>query len=197
MVDEIRKWFIENNYTVERYENGEINDTILTNHFNSIFPEKYNIERITRSQIKEGDFKWYVERKSKGPIQIEQKFDNEEFLKNIDDLIVRREMLCGSPTMQNLSKYDFLVEKEDFEIKTKIFESIDNGFLKMVDKVFLDTYGIENLRKFWRNHLEIKRIATNQLSEYFKWTYNYNIQTFKEVFLDDFNLKPCHLCYGI
>ena len=186
LVEEIRKWFIQNNYTVERYEKGEISDLTLTQNFNSTFPQKYNIDKIIISQSDKSQYNWYIERKSKGPVYAEEKFNFEKFVVKIDDLIIRREMRCNSPTMQNLSKYDFLVNKENYEIEARIIESIEKEFLKMVDPIFLKNYGIGNLKKFWKNHIDLKRIGLQYLFEYFKWTFNYNNQTFDEIFLEDF-----------
>ena len=46
IVKEIRYWFEKNNYTVYRYEAGEINDKILTTDFNRTFPKKFDIQPI-------------------------------------------------------------------------------------------------------------------------------------------------------
>ena len=68
-----------------------------------------------------------------------------------------------------------------------------------ISKVRIETlginYGYERLKEFWHKHRELKREAFYLLSEYFKWTYNYNEKAFDEIFLEDFNLKACNLCY--
>src|SRR5690606_101517 len=65
LVDEIRNWFRVKNYTVERYEKGEINDHILTTDFNQTFPKKFEIDEILISQSDKGQFQWYIEKKTK------------------------------------------------------------------------------------------------------------------------------------
>ncbi len=196
IVDEIRNWFKRKNYTVERYENGEINDQILTRDFNSTFPKKFKIDKITISQSEKGQFKWYIEKKTKGIEQTEKSFNYDIFLDEIIELIKGRDFLCNSKTMQNLSRYDFLVRKDNQSIIEYIENSIQKGYLKEVSPQFINNFGIERLKNFWKSHLDLKRKSMKLLSDYFKWTYNYGNNTFSEIFLEDYNLKPCRLCYN-
>lgn len=195
LVEEIRHWFEINNFTVDRYINGEINDNILTTKFNLYFPNNFDIEPIFISQSEKGQFNWYVEKKTTGNVGVEKVFDYNEFLMNVTDLIKKREYLCNSPTMQNLSRYDFLINKTDIEIENYVSESILKGYLKNVSDIFIKNYGMENLKKFWKKHIDLKKEAFNLLSEYFKWTYNFKEKSFEEVFLQDFNIDSCGLCY--
>jgi hypothetical protein len=195
IVKEIREWFEKNNYTVYRYEAGEINDKILTTDFNKTFPEKYNVDPISISQSDNNQFQWYIEKKSKGNVETKKSFDHNKFIIEIAELLKKRDFICNSRTLQSLSKYDFLVNRENLDISNYISASIKKGYLKNVNKVFIDNYGFKRLKEFWNKHLELKREAFNLLSEYFKWTYNYEKKTFDEIFLEDFNLKACNLCY--
>ena len=195
LVEEIRNWFEINNFTVDRYINGEINDNILTTEFNQNFPSKFDIEPISVSQSEKGQFHWYIERKTTGNIGVEKVFDYNEFLIKVSDCIKKREYLCNSTTMQNLSRYDFLTNRTDIEIENYILESILNGYLKNVSDIFITNYGIENLKEFWQKHINLKQEAFNLLSDYFKWTYNFKDKSFEEVFLKDFNIESCGLCY--
>tara|TARA_R110000744_G_scaffold79462_2_gene156042 strand:- start:1539 stop:1847 length:309 start_codon:yes stop_codon:yes gene_type:complete len=97
--------------------------------------------------------------------------------------------------MQNLSKYDFLAKRDNSDINSYIQNSINKGYLKEVSEDFITNYGIDRLKAFWTEHQLLKLEAFNCLSDYFKWTYNYNETTFEEIFLDSFNLKACNLCY--
>lgn len=103
LVEEIRHWFEINNFTVDRYLNGEISDKILTTKFNENFPEKFDIESIMISQS-DIQFHWYIERKTIGNVGVENFFDNNEFLVKMTDLIKKRDFLCNGATMQNLSR---------------------------------------------------------------------------------------------
>lgn len=195
LVKEIRQWFDTNNFNVERHINGEINDKILTTEFNQYFPKKFDIEPILISQSERGQFKWYVERNTTGNVGVEEVFNYNDFIIKLTDLIMRRENLCNSSTMQNLSRYDFLINRIDIEIERYTLESIQNGYLKNVSEIFIQNYGLEKLKKFWENHISLKREAYSLLSEYFKWTYNFKGKSFEEIFLQDFNIEACGLCY--
>ncbi|MBL4745871.1 MAG: hypothetical protein JKY08_05845 [Flavobacteriaceae bacterium] len=196
IVGEIRQWFEKNNYTVQRYEAGEINDKILTADFNNTFPKKFDIEPILISQSDKSQFQWYIEKKSKGNVGIEESFDHNEFIIKIAELLKKRDFICNSRTMQSLSKYDFLVIRDNVDILNYINESLYKGYLRNVSDVFIDNYGIERLKEFWSKHRELKIDAFNLLSVYFKWTYNFKEKTFDEIYLEDFNLKACNLCYA-
>jgi hypothetical protein len=65
VVEEIRNWFSQNNYTIQRYENQEIKSLEITRNFNSYFPEKFDIEpiMISESDKLENNFQWYVSKK--------------------------------------------------------------------------------------------------------------------------------------
>jgi hypothetical protein len=196
VVSEIRQWFERNNYTVERYESGEINDKILTRDFNNTFPQKYGIDPISISQSETNQFQWYIAKKTLGKRGTQESFDYNNFIGKIAEILRAREVICDGRTMSNLSRYDFLVNRSDEEIKDSIDRSINEGYLKNVSEVFIDNYTIAKLKKFWQKHRELKSEAFNLLIEYFKWSYNYEGTTFDEVFLEDFNLKACNLCYS-
>ena len=93
LVEEIRHWFEINNFSVDRYINGEINDKILTTQFNLFFPSTFDIEAISISQSEKGQFNWYIERKTTGNIGVEKKFDYNEFLTIIIDLLKKNKFL--------------------------------------------------------------------------------------------------------
>lgn len=195
LVKEIRDWFDQNNYTIQRYIEEEINDRKLTLAFNKKFPLEFGIEPITISTNDKNQFQWFIEKKSSGKKEVDTSFDNIKFLRQIGNLIFERDELCNSYTMKNLSRYDFLINREDEYIEDYIISAIENGYLKNVKEIFLKNYGLDKLRKFWEEHRKIKSKAISLLSEYFKWTYNFNENQFDEVFLETYNLKPCRQCY--
>lgn len=195
LVEEIRNWFKIKNYTVERYELGEINDRILTRDFNSTFADKSDVDKIIISQSDKGQFQWYVEKKTKEIKHTKKSFNHNIFLEKISELIKQRDYTCNSKTLQNLSKYDYLVRRDNEAIVSYINESIEKGYLREVSYSFIDNFKIERLKEFWSFHLSLKGEAMQLLSDFFKWTYNYNSSTFEEIFLEDYNLKACSLCY--
>lgn len=196
IVKEIRDWFIQNNITIERYENGEINSLMITKMYNSYFPKKYGIEPIIISQSinEQNNFQWYVAKKSDNITIRKNSFNYEIFLKSIHELIIKREYLCNSKTLQNLSRYDFLLNQNENEITKIINTNIENGTLKEVHINFIKNYGIAELKQFWHNHRQLKQEAYIEISEYFKWTYNLKEKQFDAVYLETFNLECCSLC---
>jgi len=97
--------------------------------------------------------------------------------------------------MEHLSRYDFLINREDSKIEEYILERIEKGYLKNTSNLFVRNYGIEKLKIFWEKHSELKLEAMSLLLEYFKWTYNFKENSFDEIFLKDFNIEPCAICY--
>ena len=195
LVDEIRNWFTVNNYNVDRYIKGDINDKILTTTFNNYFPEKFEIDPISISQSEKGQFNWYIEKKTTGNVGVSDRFNHDEFIIKLTDFITKRNYLCNGSTLQNLSRYDFLINRDNTEIANHISDSIAKGYLKDVGENFITNYKIDNLKIFWQNHLNLKKETFNLISDFFKWTYNYKHKSFEEVFLQDFNIASCGLCY--
>lgn len=195
IVDEIRNWFNENNYTVQRYENQEITSLEITKNFNSYFPKKYDIEpiMISESDRLENNFQWYISKKSEN-IEIELEFNYDRFLDKIIFLIKTRDNLCNSKTMQNLSRYDYLINKTDLEIKETINQRIAEGYLKEVSSKFIENYTLDRLKEFWKNHINLKKVALKELTEYFKWSYNFKEKQFDTIYLESFNLAKCRMC---
>ncbi|WP_375605654.1 hypothetical protein [Flavobacterium davisii] len=196
IVNEIREWFKVNNLTIEKYENGEIDSPYITKLYNAYFPEKFNISPISISQgnNEANNFQWYISKKTENIKLNKTYFDYNEFIKNVDDLLLKRDYLCNSKTMQNLSRYDYLYDSNEKDINEIISSRIENGFLKEVDKSFIFNYGINKLKDFWKKHRELKFKAYFELSEYFKWNYKLKEKNFDIVFLEDFNLECCSLC---
>lgn len=196
IVEEIRNWFVINNITIERFEKGDIDSFYITKLYNSYFPDKYNIEPILISQKndEQNNFQWYVSKKSENVTLEKTSFDYNIFLDSIIELIKRRDYLCNSKTMQNLSKYDYLINSNDLEILNIINTNIENGILKEVNVNFINNYGLSNLKEFWRKHKKLKLEAYSEISEYFKWTYNFKEKQFDYLYLESFNLEACTLC---
>lgn len=194
LVKAIREWFTINDYTVEKYEQKILTNEILTNAFNNYFPAKFGIEKIfISSGGKANQFQWYHSL-STSSVQIEYQFDYDKFSDKVNDLIKRREYLTCSKTMQNLARYDYLLQKDDYEIIDLITSNINKGYLKDVSVNFIENYGLDNLRIFWTNHQKLKMEAFYLLSDYIKWNFNLKEKDFDQLFLERFNLECCHSC---
>lgn len=195
LVNEIRNWFKINNYTIAKYNNGEINDKILTEAFNNFFPSKFSIvEKIVISQSDNNQFKWYIE-KSTNAVKVEYEFNMNSFIRSVNTIISDRNKLCKvlNP-LYNLSKYDYLHSKIHEEINTVLNESINNGYLKEVTEDYIKQMGIENLITFWKQHIKIKIRAKKEFVELLKWKFNLGGAGLKNINLENFNFECCNLC---
>lgn len=191
IVTDIRNWFIKNDYTVERYEDQKINSLEITKNFNSYFPSKYNIEKIVISSKPENDFQWYVSKKTDN-VKLSSKFEYDAFLSRTSVLIQKRHLLCDTLAKDNLSRYDYLINKSDGEIIEIVTQQIDSGRLQDVSHI--NTLTLPNLKKFWLQHIELKKEAMREINDYFKWTYNFEEKDFDTIYLESFNLAQCRIC---
>jgi hypothetical protein len=195
IVEDVREWFEKNNYTIDRYIDGKITDSMLTKEFNDIFPKKYNIEKITLSSgSAENQFTWYASQKSSGHKELETEFDINTFKTQILKLLLQRNELCSGQALMGLSRYDYLIKKTDEEIEQKIIDAIQDGYLRNVKEVFLKNYTIPRLKDFWIIHKNIKEEVSSLLKNYFKWKNNFNENEFDKIFLENYNLKKCRSC---
>lgn len=190
IVDEIRNWFNQKNYTIERYEKLEINSLEITRNFNSYFPQKYNIEpiMISDSDKEENNFQWYVSKKTDNT-EVKIEFDYDEFLNKIILLIKQRDTLCDTSEKDNLTRFDYMVKMTDQEITEEINVGKLSNFSFFINKV-----GIKKLKEFWTNHIVLKNEAFKILTEYFKWSYNFTEKQFDTIYLESFNLAKCKMC---
>ncbi len=196
LVEELRNWFSINNYTIPKYLNKEINDKTLTREFNKSFALKHLISPISISQNDANNFKWFEEKKNIGIEDINFKFNIKEYKSKVDKILQDRDFLCSeSKTMYNISKYDFLYKKSDDEIQEYIVNKINTDKLKLVSLNFIKNYTLIKLKDFFKKHFELRTKLFELISEYLKWTYNYNIFDMDEITLRNFNIEPCSLCH--
>ena len=191
IVEEIRNWFNQNNYTIQRYENQEINSLQITKNFNSFFPQKYDIEPImvSDSDKLENNFQWYISKKTDN-IEIKIDFNYDDFLDKIILLIKKRHTLCDTLIKDNLSRFDYMIKNTDEEIN----EEIASGKLYDLGFKYIKDFNLDKLKEFWRNHIALKNEAMTILIEYFKWTYNFKEKQFDTIYLESFNLAKCRIC---
>ena len=194
VAEDVRNWFKTNNYSIDKYLKGEINDKTLTIAFNSYFPAKYKIDPITISESEKNQFQWYIEKKSDS-VKIEKEFSMIDFEKNVSNIIKERNNLCKhSIPLYNLSKFDYLHNKDINEIQDKLKESIDKNYLKEANRDYLENMGWENIVGFWKAHLELKYRARNEFVTLLKWKFNLKQIELQNIQLEDFNFEVCSMC---
>jgi len=191
VVEEIRNWFSQNNYTIQRYENQEITSLEITKNFNSYFPKKFDIEEImiSESDKVENNFQWYISKKSEN-MEIEAEFNYDAFLDKMILLIKKRHILCDTLTKDNLSRFDYMINQTDYELN----QDINSGKLYDLGFKYIKNFDLVRLKEFWQNHINLKKEAMKMLNEYFKWTYNFKEKQFDTIYLESFNLAKCRIC---
>lgn len=176
---ELRRWFIKNDFTLERYEKGEFHLDVVIMRYNAYFPKKYK-------ELKElnPSYKLLEIKNSGGPREVKN------ILKELGEYSEERKELCNLIILDKfLSKYDYLHDKKDEEIKEKI-----SSFNKKYDYVFWKHYTIKHLRDFWQKHHAIKIKVLELLYEFILIRYDIENKNFDEVILEKYNLECCKTC---
>jgi len=197
LVKHIRVWFLENNYTVDRYLNDDISDKLLTREFNKNFAPQFGLDKIVVSQSEKNQFKWYEEKKPSGSQYLSNAcFDYDKFIIDMSDLLKKRYDLCTGYAWESISKHDYLSEKPYEEMINILFKKQEENKLGQVKREFITNIGKVRIKNFLVKHRELKKKAVENLSDYFKWSYNFKQDSFSHVFLEDFNLEPCMMCHN-
>lgn len=191
IVEEIRNWFSQNNYTIQRYESLEITSLEITKNFNSYFPKQYSIAPIIITDKLENNFQWYISKKTDNK-ELNQEFDYNKFIDKIIMLIKKRHKLCDTLERESLSRFDYMLKKENDEI----IREINDGILKNLS-FCIEKMGIKKLKEFWAAHIVLKNEAKKLLEENFKWTYNFKEKEFDAIYLENFNLAKCLMCSNV
>lgn len=154
----------------------------IIEEYNKVYPQKYDINPLAY------DYLLIREANNTGTTEISNSFSNTKFKIQLSELLERRVRLLKNRDAfrEKLAHYDFLLFKSDL----KIYEiAIEKFGLKAVQD-----YGIENFKKFWEKHYEIKKELMSLLFEFFKWTYGFREKNFDEIDLTTLGFECCKLC---
>lgn len=201
-VQEFRKWFSKGAYKqkyedlihIEEDQNTEnldarqilvkknnLNREIIR-EYNSIFPAKYQLPLIPEN--------YYLIREieNSGITEIEDGFSQNEFNKLLGILITKRSNLFSKNKefRQKLAKLDFLLKKEDDDIRKVMQTTFSEDILAK--------YLIEDFKKFWQMHVDIKHEIYNLLIKYFQWTNSYSEKEYNVIDLHTFGFICCGVC---
>ena len=175
-IEELREWFIKNDFTLKRLEEGKIHTENIIMRYNAYFPKKYK-------GIKELNLKYKLLEKRDGNALKDS--IGGILQRNIDlvkdklyTLVEQRQNLCNLIILDKIiSKHDYLYDKTEVEIKEKLNK------LKIEDRIFKNHYTIQNLKDF-------KQIIEN----YIKVKYRFDEDIFSPEFLEKYNLECCKSC---
>lgn len=178
-IRDYREWFIRNNYAKKYEQNEEILSAIIAN-YNILFPKKYNIPILP-------DGTALVRRlPNSSRASLDVAFDKESMLKRLGELKEGYNTIFSCPVLRKLSKFSGLRLQSEEEIKLKLNEIFEPGFVK--------NYGIKNvLNKLDWSH-KIKTEIIQLILDYYKWTYDLPGKAFNHLTLDHFGLRCCNKC---
>ncbi|MGP1500647.1 MAG: hypothetical protein ACTTJM_02545 [Bergeyella cardium] len=180
-----------------------IDDDFNLNEYHDIV-ERYNSFIVKKFEVykdEEGfsivknlnrDYIMMIKHKNTSYTEIEREFN---ITKEVDNIIKERNKIClpehYGEILYKLSKYSYCHNKEEEEI----FEIIRNRKEGDSYVTFIkEYYSLENIRSFWKEHLNLSKKAVDILKKYFIWTYGIEDKSFDTVFLQNFNIHCCYNC---
>ena len=83
-------------------------------------------------------------------------------------------------------KFDWLYNKSDKEITTKISEIYSNQFV--------ENYSLIRLKEIFADSKKLKKELLSNLTAYFKWSYNNESSAIDNNLLNKFGLECCNKC---
>lgn len=178
-VEDYRTWF-RDNYFLERYILNEITPSEIVFQYNVKFPPKYNISILNE------DYKLVENIPNKQNYTLTSDFDFEKFTYEMAHLKKMYANVFSNKVLRILSKHDYLLNRSDYEISTKL--------ATIFTPQFVSNYGINNVKEKLVTAKSIKFEIMKNLIEYFKWTYGLNEKDFNEVVLENFGLECCAFC---
>jgi|688.fasta_scaffold496777_1 hypothetical protein len=178
VVQEYRDWFKAKGYADE-YFNNQLDITKVVFDYNMKFPPKYDVPVLNEN------YKLITEIPNSKDEKVEL-FDYNSFLLNLDHLQKKHENIFSCKTTRILSKFDYLIDKKDDEIREKISE--------LFSDVFIENYGMDKLKNLFRQAKSIKYEIMDNLLTYFKWTYKLKEKDFDYITLEKFGLVCCGGC---
>jgi hypothetical protein len=179
VVEEFRTWFKSKGYA-QKYFNGTLNNSKVVFDFNMIFPSKYNIKPLNEH------YKLVLELENSNTYELNSAFNYDKFKENISIIKKKRMNRFQCKISRSLSKFDYLLNKSDSEIRTKISEIFSNQFV--------ENYGLKNLKELFRFSLNLKRELLENLTDYFKWAFKNRNLEIDNHSLNKFGLDCCNKC---
>ncbi len=182
-----RNWFIANDFEMLfKTKDKEQAKKILNNRYNA----KYSTQPYNFKQLDENSNILVINVESKKMKDISNNnFDVKKFESELDECIKQWYNAFQCPISRKISKFKYLLKRDNLELKSKIDEVFTDGFT--------DNYGIKNLR----DKFKLAKTLNNQiillLIDYFRWTYSADTKSFDKIVLEDFGLACCSNCAKI
>lgn len=178
-VEEFRNWFKSQGYA-EAFYNNQLDVSKVVFDYNVKYPSKYKVPVLNEN------YQLITELANTNDIQVNESFDYDSFLVKIEHLLNMYDNRFSCKNTRILSKFDYLINKSDTEIKEKVSE--------LFSDVFIENYGINKLKDLFIDSKNIKYDLISNLLDYFKWTYNLVDKNFEVITLESFGLECCGRC---
>lgn len=201
IIEELRDWFKENNFTRERLDRGEIRKETIIMRYNNKFPVEYGELGVKRLELNSNLL--IVDIKSSGVTEVDRFFDIAQFRNNLENLKRERYNLINSfyngttiiskENLNKMSKNDYLINKTDWKIENELNRIIGSEFSEYLNHRSRQS-GMIIVKSFLRRHYKMKQKVRNLLLDYFKWKYDLKNKDYDIIFLEDFNIECCKYC---
>lgn len=186
LIEVYRGWFKTMKFK-ENFASKKIKDNDIRRDYNNLFAKTHNLNK------RPVEYKFVLEYGNSDTKFLENSFNYDKYLTKLEDALERKQLISNGKTLGFLFKHDYLRNKTDIEITNKIrFFSIQNE--EIIHPLFLENYGIENLKKFLNKSFELKSELRLLLEDYIKWTYNFRDKEFNVITLEHFGLQCCRVC---
>jgi hypothetical protein len=179
-VEAYRKWFAENDF-VKKFEAEEIEIETIVFHMNSRFGSLLKTHGLFPIQ----DWNGYTRFPNTGNTVVDIKYDLNEFQKKINILKLEFDDIFHDANLRRLSKLS------GYRNSPELQSIIETTF---PDYNLIERWGMKKITEFLKIAAQIKINIINLLTEYLRWTYNFNKKEFDYVTLEDFGLKCCLHC---
>ncbi|TDN87056.1 hypothetical protein DET49_11410 [Salegentibacter sp. 24] len=179
VVEEYRDWFKEKRFADLYYQN-KLEKSLVVFQYNMKFPPKYKVPVLNEN------YELIKKIPNSNNLNCDYSFDKDDFLKKMDILIKQFYNIFSCKTTRIISKFDYLRNKSDAEVKEKMNEVFSSGFV--------DNYGIKNLKEKFKYSRKIKLEIISNLLEFFRWNFNLKEKDFQRLTLENFGLECCNSC---
>ena len=179
-IQEYRDWFNSNNYG-DKFRNKTIDKNIIIKDFNLKYPKKYDIK-----PIEDNSNLLVIEQPNSKHYKVDYSYDKDKI--KLELAILKEKWQSNFPcrVTRTIAKFKHLLDKTDDEIKEKISS--------LFTPVFIENYGLNNLKLKFSTSKEITNKIISNLLEHIKWTYNIKEKNFDTVTLEKFGLECCLSC---
>ena len=191
VVDTLREWFKAKKFTRVKFDRDEDLDEIITEKFNAIFPEKFNIPKI------EDFFQWsqLEEAEHYDRLRItEYVLDYDKFIDTVKEILQEREELLQALPNKKLLTYENLINKDEAHILAFLKDEHDHKIIPNQSLDQLKAIGLEKYNALLSKHRHLRNQSFTLILEYIRWIYNYPLANFREIHLDDYNIGRCPEC---